>query len=172
MRTIKVNPVDPNSIDEAIKEIEKYEQFVERMAKELVEILTEMGLGYAQASCPVRTGAARASITGSMDEGKGQIRAGGHCAYIEFGTGVRGDGGSSIISEAHPDRRWLAIMNWAYGSGVTIFTTKDGRTGWYYPVGDGTYRFTEGMPSRPFMFETAVFLKKEAPKMAEELFRQ
>jgi hypothetical protein len=63
-------------------------------------------------------------------------------------------------------------MSWAYGSGGTIFTTKDGRTGWYYPADDGTYKFTEGMPSRPFMYETVQYLKKQCSRVAKEAFRK
>ena len=107
------------------------------------------------------------SIIGYLDEaeGVGIISAGGYCKYIEFGTGVKGRDNS------HPSEEYKAIMNWAYNSGATIFTTKDGREGWYYPADDGTWRFTEGMPSRPFMYETAQYLRKEAQKIASEVFK-
>lgn len=110
---------------------------------------------------------ARASIIGYLDEaeGVGIISAGGYCKYIEFGTGVKGRDSS------HPSEEYKAIMQWAYNSGATIFTTKDGREGWYYPADDGTWRFTEGMPSRPFMYETAQYLRKEATKIASEVFK-
>ena len=62
-------------------------------------------------------------IIGYLDEaeGVGIISAGGYCKYIEFGTGVKGRDSS------HPSEEYKAIMNWAYNSGATIFTTKDGR---------------------------------------------
>lgn len=161
---IKVNPLDPDSIDEAIAEIERYETFVAEKAQELVRLLKELGVEKAKELVPVDTGVAQASIIGYMDEDKGIIQAGGYCKYIEFGTGVRG------LSSQHPSPEYLAIMQWAYNSGATIFTTKDGREGWYYPADDGSWRFTEGMPSRPFMFETAQYLKSEAARLAKEAF--
>ena len=161
---IKVNPLDPDSIDEAIAEIERYETFVAEKAQELVRLLKELGVEKAKELVPVDTGVAQASIIGYMDENKGIIQAGGYCKYIEFGTGVRGQ------NSQHPSPEYLAIMQWAYNSGATIFTTKDGREGWYYPTDDGGYRFTEGMPSRPFMFETAQYLKREASRLAKEAF--
>ena len=161
---IKVNPLDPDSIDEAIAEIERYETFVAEKAQELVRLLKELGVEKAKELVPVDTGVAQASIIGYMDEDKGIIQAGGYCKYIEFGTGVRG------LGSQHPSPEYLAIMQWAYNSGATIFTTKDGREGWYYPADDGSWRFTEGMPSRPFMFETAQYLKREASRLAKEAF--
>lgn len=161
---IKVNPLDPDSIDEAIAEIERYETFVAEKAQELVRLLKELGVEKAKELVPVDTGVAQASIIGYMDEDKGIIQAGGYCKYIEFGTGVRG------LGSQHPSPEYLAIMQWAYNSGATIFTTKDGREGWYYPADDGSWRFTEGMPSRPFMFETAQYLKSEAARLTKEAF--
>lgn len=161
---IKVNPLDPDSIDEAIAEIERYETFVAEKAQEFVRLLKELGVEKAKELVPVDTGVAQASIIGYMDENKGIIQAGGYCKYIEFGTGVRG------LGSQHPSPEYLAIMQWAYNSGATIFTTKDGREGWYYPADDGSWRFTEGMPSRPFMFETAKYLKSEAARLAKEAF--
>ena len=160
--TIKVNPLDPDSIDKAIAEVEKYEKFIAEKAQELVRLLKELGVEKAKELVPIDTGVAQQSIIGYMDENKGIIQAGGYCKYIEFGTGVRG------LGSQHPSPEYLAIMQWAYNSGATIFTTKDGREGWYYPADDGSWRFTEGMPSRPFMFETAQYLKREASRLAKE----
>ena len=164
--TIKVNPFDSESIDKAIAEIDKYETFIAEKAQELVRLLKEIGVEKAKELVPVDTGVAQESIIGYMDDenGRGIIKAGGYCKYIEFGTGVRG------LNSQHPSPEYIAIMQWAYNSGATIFTTKDGREGWYYPTDDGGYRFTEGMPSRPFMFETAQYLKQEATRLATEVF--
>lgn len=165
-KKIKINCLDPKSIDDAIKELEKYQESLDEKAESLVRLLTNLGIEKARELVPVDTGVAQASIIGYVDdaEGIGIIKAGGYCKYIEFGTGVRGR------ESKHPSPEYLAIMQWAYNSGATIFTTKDGREGWYYPVGDGTWRFTEGMSSRPFMYETAQYLKKEAKRLAKEVF--
>ncbi len=163
---IKVNALDPKSIDAAIAELEKYKKSLEYKVDQLVHLLTNLGIEKARDLVPIDTGVAQASIVGyvSDEDGIGIIRAGGYCKYIEFGTGVKGQ------NSKHPSPEYLAIMKWAYNSGATIFTTKDGREGWYYPADDGTWRFTEGMPSRPFMYETAQYLRKEAHKLAEGVF--
>lgn len=165
--TIRINPFDPDSIDAAIKELEKRKRAIHKHAEELTQLLTNLGVEKARDLVPVDTGVAQSSIIGYIDdaEGIGIIRAGGYCKYIEFGTGVRGR------ESPHPSAEYKAIMQWAYNSGATIFTTKDGKEGWYYPVGDGTWRFTEGMPSRPFLYETAQYLRKEAKRLAREVFK-
>ena len=165
-KTIKVNALDPKSIDAAIKKLEEYQKGIDEKMGQLVRLLTNLGLEKARDLVPIDTGVAQASIIGYVDEaeGVGIIRAGGYCKYIEFGTGVKGQ------NSKHPSPEYLAIMRWAYNSGATIFTTKDGREGWYYPADDGTWKFTEGMPSRPFMYETAQYLRKEANRLAKEVF--
>lgn len=162
---IKVNPFSVESIDRAIAELDEYIESLDAKTNELARRLTEMGVVKAKELVPVDTGEAQNSIFGYIEnDGKGIIVADGHCIFIEFGTGVVGG------SNSHPSQEWLSFMRWAYGSGGTIFTTKDGRTGWYYPLDDGTYRFTEGMPSRPFMFETVQYLKQELNHVAKEVF--
>lgn len=164
--TIKVNPLDPDSIDAAIEEIEEYERTVDAKSKELVEQLKDLGIEKAKELIPVYSGEAKDSIIGYVDAdtGKGAIVAGGYCKYIEFGTGVNGEG------KKHPSPEYIALMGWAYNKGATIFTTKDGKQGWYYPTDDGSWRFTQGMPSRPFLYETAQYLRREVTRMAKELF--
>ena len=164
MTKIRFNPFDAASIDEAIKRLDEKEREIEENAAVLTQLLTDLGVRTAKDLVPVYTGEALNSIVGYMDGNRGVIQAGGYCKFIEFGTGVKGE------AQSHPSAEWIAIMNWAYGVGGTIFTTKDGRTGWFYPADDGTWKFTEGMPSRPFMFDTALELKHKALEMAKEVF--
>lgn len=156
-----------DGIGKLIDDLTEYKKSLDDKCNEIVRQLEEMGIEKAKSLCPVDKGDARDSIVGYMDEEAhtATIVAGSHCIYIEFGTGVVGG------ASQHPSQEWIAFMSWAYGSGGTIFTTKDGRTGWYYPADDGTWRFTEGMPSRPFMYETVQYLKSQRRKVAEGVFR-
>lgn len=157
-----------DGIGKLIDELTEYKKSLDDKCNEIVRRLEEMGVERAKALCPVDTGEAKDSIVGYVDEGEhiATIIAGSHCIYIEFGTGVIGKG------SPHPSPEWLAFMKWAYGSGGTIFTTKSGKTGWYYPADDGSWKFTEGMPSRPFMYETVQFLKKQSTRVAKEVFKE
>jgi hypothetical protein len=87
-----------------------------------------------------------------------------HVAFVEFGTGVVGQ------NSPHKNGEYLSKAAWNYASGTKIFTTKDGRVGWIYPTDDGGFRFTEGVKSRPFMYETALELQREFPRIAKEVF--
>ena len=87
-----------------------------------------------------------------------------HVAFVEFGTGVKGQ------NNPHKNGEYLAKAAWNYASGPKIFTTKDGRVGWIYPTDDGGFRFTEGMESRPFMYETALEIQRDFPRIAKEVF--
>lgn len=87
-----------------------------------------------------------------------------HAAYVEFGTGQLGLEGS--YPYPFPEG-----VEWNYNTGKTIFQISEGQYGWFFPADDGTWRFTQGMPARPFMYETAMELAQIAPKVAKEVFK-
>jgi len=82
--------------------------------------------------------------------------------YVEFGTGVRG------LENQHP-AVGNGDVNWAYN------TKGHGEQGWWYEVSEGNYKnpitwrdkegtlraWTKGMPSRPFMYNTMLWLKDQ-----------
>ena len=87
-----------------------------------------------------------------------------HAAFVEFGTGQLGSEGGY----PHP---FPEGVNWEYNSGKTIFEISPGQYGWFYPGEDGKWYFTQGMPSRPFMYETLLEVMKKVEKTAKEVFR-
>lgn len=86
-----------------------------------------------------------------------------HAVFVEFGTGQIGLEGS--YPYPFPEG-----VEWNYNKGKTIFEISPGQYGWFYPMPDGTWRFTQGMPSRPFMYETAIELRGIVEKTAKEVF--
>lgn len=87
-----------------------------------------------------------------------------HAVFIEFGTGQLGEEGS--YPYPFPEG-----IDWDYNSGEKIIQLSTGEYGWFYPMEDGTWRFTQGMPSRPFMYETSIELMQLVVKIAKEIFR-
>lgn len=169
-KTIQVR-LDPKSIEAAIKEIQKYRDEVETKAKLLVERLAKMGAEIARIKIvemgAYYSGELYAGVDGYFDyaTNTGYVKvASDHAAFVEFGTGIKG------YIDPHKNGEYLSKASWDYGSGKTIFNTADGRVGWYFPLGDGTWRFTEGMPSRPFMYETSLLLQREYQRIAKEVF--
>ena len=171
MKTIVVDLNKDNSVKKAIKELQRYRKDVEAKTKLLVQRLTDYGADVAR----IKIVSMGAYFTGELLSGvdgyfspalnAGFVRVtSDHVAFVEFGTGVRGQ------NSPHQNGEYLAKASWNYASGEKIFTTQDGRIGWFYPTDDGGVRFTEGMPSRPFMYETAIELQSKFPQMAKEVF--
>ena len=65
---------------------------------------------------------------------------------------------------------WPDGVSWEYASGKTIRQLADGRYGWFYEDDGGQWWFTEGMPSRPFMYYTSIQLRDIVVKTAKEVF--
>lgn len=171
MKNIKVNILDPKSIDKAIKELNKYKKEVENKTVALVQRLTDLGANLVRVKIvemgAYATGELLSGVEGyfSPTLNAGFIRVtSDHVAFVEFGTGVVGQ------QNPHKNGEYLSLASWGYATGSKIFTTKDGRVGWVYPTDDGGFRFTEGMPSRPFMYETVLELERQYMQIAKEVF--
>jgi hypothetical protein len=81
-----------------------------------------------------------------------------HAIYVEVGTG--------IIGAESPYPGELPVV---YAQGKTIRQLSDGRYGWFYQR-DGRWYFTEGMPSRPFMYLAGMELREKIVSVAKEIF--
>ena len=170
MRTIKVK-LSPQSVMNAIKEINEYKAEVEHKSRVLVQRLIDYGANIARVKIisldAVDTGELLSGVDGyySPTLNVGFVRVtSNHVAFVEFGTGVKGQ------ENQHKNDEYLSKASWGYATGQKIFTTKDGRIGWIYPTDDGGFRFTQGMKSRPFMYETALELQREFPRIVKEVF--
>ena len=156
------------------KDIEKYQNSIEYKAKLLAENLADMGVEIAR----VKISSLDAIFTGELiqsihTEYKSSIRGGAifcvvadsdHAVFVEFGTGIVGK--QSPYPYPLPDG-----MTWEYASGKTIRQLSDGRYGWFYKGDNGQWYFTEGMESRPFMYETSLELEKKVVSVAKRVFR-
>lgn len=161
-----------SSIRKLQKELEKYRDNIEYKARLLTEKLAERGVEIAR----VRVESLDAVFTGELMESihseyKGSQKGGAvfavvtdnsHCLFVEFGTGPMGK--ESPYPYDLPDG-----VTWEYASGKTIRQLADGRYGWFYQK-DGQWYFTEGMPARPFLFETSLELQKIVVEVAKEVF--
>lgn len=154
--------VSLGNIDDAIRQIEEYEKKVQEKIKEFLTRLLEDGANIAKAKIIELKAVESSELQDSFQytlykEGnKGIIFTDcSHACFVEFGTGVRGS------ASPHP------TMPWAYDS------NGHGEDGWYYyDTQQGRVRFTQGMPSRPFMYETARELEQKAVEIAREVFSQ
>jgi hypothetical protein len=171
VKTISVNLNEDKSIKNAIKELQRYKKEIEAKTRLLLQRLTDEGAEIARIKIvslgAYYSGELLSGVDGyfspSLNAGFVRVTS-DHVAFVEFGTGVKGQ------SSPHKNGEYLAKASWSYASGAKIFTTQDGRVGWIYPTDDGGFRFTEGMPSRPFMYETALELQRNFQRIAKEVF--
>lgn len=171
-RVFKADCLSVSSIRQLQKDLEKYRDSLEYKASLLAEKLAERGVEIAR----VQVSSLDAVFTGELlssihSEYKGSQKGGAifavvadsdHAAFVEFGTGIIGQ--ESPYPYELPEG-----VSWQYASGKTIRQLADGRYGWFYPK-DGQWYFTEGMPSRPFMYQTSMELMREVVKAAKEVF--
>ena len=175
MKEIIVNLNEDKSNKKAVREQKRYKKEIESKTRLLLQRLTDEGAEIAR----VKIVSLGAYYSGELLSGVdgyysptlnvGFVRVtSDHVAFVEFGTGVVGQ------NSPHKNAEYLSKASWGYVTGGDkgkIFTTKDGRVGWMFPLPDGNYRFTEGMASRPFMYETALELQSKFKQIATEVFR-
>lgn len=163
MKTIKL-ALNTKSINAAIKELEAYKTKADKAAEEITRALTRTGAELA------RQNASYMDIydSGELVKGIAEEYVGGfgkdyaigyvhstapHSAFCEFGTGVVG------ADNPHPN---VTIPGWRYD------VNEHGEKGWWYKGDDGEWHWTRGMPSRPYMYETARKLTEIAEYAAVE----
>lgn len=157
------------------KELEKYRDSLNYKARLLAEKLSECGVEIARVQIAsldaIFTGELIASIHSEYKDSTkyGAIFAvvadSSHALFVEFGTGQRGE------DKPYPYPLPEGV-SWDYNVGKTIRqNATTGRYFWFYPGQDGKWHYTEGMPSRPFMYLTSMELIREVPKIAKEIFK-
>ena len=170
---IALNPLSQSSIQNVIKALQSYRDSLTYKCQLLAEKLAEKGVEIARVQISDLDAVFTSELLQSVhSEYKGSVKGGGvwavvadseHAVFVEFGTG--------IIGKANPYKGTLPEgVDWQYASGKTIRQLADGRYGWFYKGKDGNWYFTEGMPSRPFMYNTANELRSIIVSTAKEVF--
>ena len=149
------------SIQNAIRELRAYQNRLTYKCQLLAEKLAEKGVEIARVQIADLDAIFTSELISSVHaEYEGSTKGGGiwaviagtdHAAFVEFGKLPEG-------------------VSWQYASGKTIHQISDGRYGWFYQDDNGDWWFTEGMPSRPFMYLTANELRQIVTQTAKEVF--
>lgn len=171
---IVVNVFSQKSIEDAIKGLQSYQDYLTYKCQLLAEKLAQRGVEIARVQVAELDAIFKRDLIESIhSEYETSVRSGGiwavvagtdHAMFVEFGTGV--------IGKAQPYKGTLPEgVTWEYASGKTIRQLADGRYGWFYKGKDGNWYFTEGMPSRPFMYNTANELRSIIVSTAKEVFK-
>lgn len=161
-KTIKVNVLDPASIQSAIRELDEYKKWIERKTDELVRRLADMGavnvsLGFSRA---IYTGDKNVNVTVEQrgPNSYAIVASGESVLFLEFGSGI-------TYGYGHPQ-----AGEFGYGPG-TYPSDKghwDDPHGWWIPGGQHTY----GNPPSMTMYLTGKELHDRLTEIAKEVFSQ
>lgn len=98
---------------------------------------------------------------------------GGDGSYVR--TGLLKSGVTIMPLEWSPSGVSMTITNTTsysvyneLGTGIYVDNGQGRQGGWYYPVGDGTYRFTLGLPPKRFVQDSYEFYKDKAPSIIQQ----
>ena len=165
--------IDGSGIDEFIKGIDEYKDWLERGIKRLVQKLTEEGYDIASA------GFQGAQYDGINDSGvfvedrgetaKAVVAVGGAVLFIEFGTGV-------TYPDDHPEAAANGMIRGGYGLGngkrnSWTYYGEPGTNGQIVKVGPkGQKVVTRGNPANKPMYEAVKQLKERLPQAVKEAF--
>ena len=173
-KAISMNCLSQSSIQNAIKQLRAYQDSLTYKCQMVAQKLAEKGVEIARVQIADLDAVFTSELLSSIhSEYEGSTKGGGvwavvagtdHAMFVEFGTGIVGK--QSPYPGKLPDG-----VTWNYASGKTIRQLADGRYGWFYPSDDGNWYFTEGMPSRPFMYYTSLQLMKIVEKTVKEVFK-
>mgnify|MGYP000007743554 FL=1 len=171
-KVLKANIFSTSSIQELQKQLREYQDSLNKKCEIFTEELAKRGVEIAKARVTTLDAIFTGDLLNNIHEKKGNgdknsviffITADSrHAAFVEFGTGQLGLEGS--YPYPFPEG-----VEWNYNTGKTIFEIAPGKYGWFYPK-DGKWYFTQGMPSRPFMYETSLELMQEIPQIAKMVF--
>ncbi len=168
-KTLHCDILSQSSIKQLQRDLEKYRDSLEYKARLLAETLAERGVEIARVQIADLDAIFTGELIQSIHSEYVTSQKGGavfavvadsdHAIYVEMGTG--------IVGAEHPYPGKLPAV---YAQGKTIRQLADGRYGWFYQDKDGNWWFTEGMPSRPFMYNTTIELMQIVEKTAKEIF--
>lgn len=164
-KTVISFSLNEKSINQAIRELEKYKQEFNRKCNELIKQLTDYGCEFAKLQVlrlgAFDTGELADSIHGFFDADShvGFIRADcWYAIYVEYGTGVIG------AKNPHPE---YGMHGWVYD------VNNHGTEGWvYFNEREGKVMRTLGQPSSPFMYNTFRELQQKAHEFAANVFNK
>lgn len=151
--------LDRSEIKATIKTLKSMSSDIRNINTSLEKILDE-AVKYCQSLTPISDGEGNHlrydTYWEKTPNGYRIVQEGENVLYVEFGTGV--------VGAENPHQ--LASTNWVYGVGEHIFTTSDGRTGWFYPADKEKrkYKFTQGQPANMQMYKTAIWLSERLNK--------
>ena len=165
-RKVKLE-LDSDEIKKTVRDLKNLRKSIREIDKAIEKVL-DQAVKYCISITPVSDKDGNHLIDNTYWEktptGYRVVQEGKHVAFVEFGTGEIGES-----KGGHPAGD---TVDWKYASGKHIFTTKDGKKGWYYPTGElytsmktgktsEVHKFTRGQIPHMQMWKTAEFIQEK-----------
>lgn len=153
--------LNEQSINQLLEDLKAYRNKVKKAPEQIVHQLTEQGVSLAQQNAAyMDIYDSGELVNGIVSEYKSKTSGvvastALHSAFCEFGTGVVGAG------QPHPE----PAPGWQYDE------NEHGEKGWWYKNENGERRWTKGMPSRPYMYDTARMMRQQIIPVAKEVLK-
>lgn len=151
------------SVDSAIRQLQRYLDSLEAKTDELCARLAEECADAARANAPVDTGWLQAGISVEKrgDASYEVVSEGEYAAFVEFGTGVVGQGtypGELPAGYGYDERRTPSAHD-----------PMDPEA-WFYYDRYGVRRRTKGHAAQPYMLDSAEYARSLVAETAKEVF--
>ena len=173
MKTIKM-PLSVAGIDNAIRELERYQNWLRTRTNLLLDRLTQEGFSVASANFAKAVYDGTNDVSVSVEQrGEGTraiVAVGASVLFIEFGAGV-------VYPDNHPEAAEHGMRRGEYGAGHGKqpswgYYGEPGTNGIEYTKNNGnTVVLTHGNPANMSMYETVKYLEGILPRLAQEVFR-
>lgn len=180
---VEIDLFSPASVEKALGSVSLYARQFDRKVDLFVQKLAEKGVQIAKDKIRSYDAIFTGELLNNLRaEKRGDcyfiISDTEHTAYVEFGTGQLG----LVRPYKHFDKIKPSVTwNYASGSQVQIsdepllwgdYEIPANTYFWFYWGDDQRWHLTQGLPSRPFMYETAQTLqqKKVIREVAKEVF--
>lgn len=167
-KTITFNGLSKSSIEQAKKELIKYKQELEQKNALLAKRLAELGLSIAKDIVSGLDAIESGELLESLNIKAGDVIQNRetwyiytdcpHAKFVEFGTGYVGE--NNTVSQPAMAQNGYKVNS----------SGRDENGWWYYDTKQERLRWTAGMPSRPFMYETASAIAGQVQTIAKEIF--
>ena len=172
MRTIKVNPLNLDSINNAIVELEAYKKMLEEFPSKYVQALSEFFYQTLREEAPNMATHWIMDIQETDGKAQGVFIFDGIVQFVEFGSGLIGSQNHEGINT-----EWLSHLpppyNKGYESnkgGYAHYLDKQGNDYWVYPK-NGQYYSTYGQKANPFIYRSVQELLEKRAEIAKSCMR-
>ena len=160
---IVINPFDPKSVSEAIKELDRYKRWVQEKEEILRQRLAQLGATVAsiEFSRAIYNGTNDVSVRVEDNGRKATICAEGSAVlFIEFGSGAK-------YGNGHPEAGKFGYGPGTYSDGPNGKGHWDDPNGWYFSHGQHSF----GNPPAMAMVHARDAILEQLTAIAREVFQ-